>query len=121
MPAASRSAGMPSDLDQDRPVHDASTVPVDREEPDWARTLNAEQRAAASHDGTPLLVVAGAGVGKTTVIAARIARLLDEGVAPERIAVLTFSRKASREMLDRAVSLGGATAGAIEGGTFHRL
>ncbi|HET9671738.1 MAG TPA: UvrD-helicase domain-containing protein, partial [Actinomycetota bacterium] len=54
--------------------------------------LNPEQRAAAVHGGGPLLIVAGAGTGKTMTLAARVASLLERGVRPERLLLLTFSR-----------------------------
>jgi len=83
-------------------------------------TLNTEQRAAVEHLGGPLLVVAGAGSGKTWTLACRVARLVDRGVAPERILLLTFTRRAAREMLSRAEGLtGGRRFGRVWGGTFH--
>ena len=63
---------------------------------DLAR-LTAEQRRAATHDGGNLLIAAGAGTGKTTTVAARLAHLVSSGVAPERILLLTFSRRAAAE------------------------
>jgi len=82
--------------------------------------LNPEQRAAVEHLGGPLLVVAGAGSGKTRTLACRVARLVERGVPPERILLLTFTRRAAREMLGRAGSLtGGRGLGRVWGGTFH--
>ena len=82
--------------------------------------LNPEQRAAVEHRGGPLLVVAGAGSGKTWTLACRVASLVDHGVAPERILLLTFTRRAAREMLSRAEALTGDRAlGRVWGGTFH--
>jgi len=85
--------------------------------------LNAEQRAAAEHPRGPLLVLAGAGTGKTTTLAARVAVLLDRGVPPERILLLTFTRRAAREMLSRvdALRAGSRTAERVVGGTFHAV
>jgi ATP-dependent DNA helicase UvrD/PcrA len=87
--------------------------------------LNPEQRAAAQHQGGHLLVLAGAGTGKTTTLCARVARLIDDGVSPERILLLTFSRRAAREMVGRAGALTGALPGAgarrVVGGTFHAM
>jgi ATP-dependent DNA helicase UvrD/PcrA len=85
--------------------------------------LNPEQRAAATHADGPLLIVAGAGTGKTTTLAARVAWLIDErAVRPERILLLTFSRRAAREMLTRAERMTGRTdAGKVFGGTFHAV
>ena len=84
--------------------------------------LNPEQRLAATHGEGPLLIVAGAGTGKTTTLAARVTTLLERGVRPERVLLLTFSRRAAREMLDRAERAGhrGGRA-AIWGGTFHAV
>ena len=89
----------------------------------WLRELNPEQRSAVSHPGGPLLILAGAGTGKTTTLCARVAWLVAEGTAPERILLLTFTRRAAREMLARAralVSMPAGTAG-ILGGTFHSV
>jgi DNA helicase-2/ATP-dependent DNA helicase PcrA len=88
--------------------------------------LNEEQRAAATHPGGPLLVLAGAGTGKTTTLAARVAWLIDQGAAPERVLLLTFTRRAAREMLARARaylgrSARGRHAGRVVGGTFHSV
>jgi DNA helicase-2/ATP-dependent DNA helicase PcrA len=85
-------------------------------------SLNVPQREAATHDGGPLLVVAGAGSGKTMTLACRVAHLLERGISPRRILLLTFSRRASREMLARAEQLtGDATTGEVWGGTFHAV
>jgi DNA helicase-2/ATP-dependent DNA helicase PcrA len=85
--------------------------------------LNDEQRRAASHAGGPLLVIAGAGTGKTTTLCARVAWLVEEGVRPERILLLTFTRRAAREMLARARALVGAASSGrfVVGGTFHSV
>ena len=64
--------------------------------------LNPEQRAAVLFGDGPLLIVAGAGTGKTTTLASRVGHLVERGVRPERILLLTFSRRAAREMLSRA-------------------
>ncbi len=84
--------------------------------------LNPEQRAAATHGEGPLLIVAGAGTGKTTTLAARVAHLLERGIRAERLLLLTFSRRASKEMLSRAEHLSGhRDAGRVWGGTFHAV
>ena len=83
--------------------------------------LNPEQRTAAEHGDGPLLIVAGAGTGKTMTLAARVAALLERGVRPERLLLLTFSRRAAREMLSRAAHLVGPDAGRVWGGTFHAI
>jgi DNA helicase II / ATP-dependent DNA helicase PcrA len=89
--------------------------------------LNDEQLAAATHGDGPLLVVAGAGTGKTTTLASRVAWLLTRGVRPERLLLLTFSRRAAREMTARAERIAGAQdlpgidASRIWSGTFHAI
>jgi DNA helicase II / ATP-dependent DNA helicase PcrA len=86
--------------------------------------LNPEQREAVTHEGGPLLVLAGAGTGKTTTLCARVAWLLSRGAAPERMLLLTFTRRAAREMVQRARALTTraiAGCGPIQGGTFHSV
>ncbi|HYE58225.1 MAG TPA: UvrD-helicase domain-containing protein, partial [Rhodothermales bacterium] len=68
---------------------------------DYAGALNPQQHAAATAGGGPLLVIAGAGSGKTRTLVYRVAYLVESGVPPERIALLTFTRRAAREMLTR--------------------
>ena len=93
------------------------------EESPWFEQLNVEQRAAVRHPGGPLLILAGAGTGKTTTLCGRVAWLVAEGVAPERILLLTFTRRAAREMLQRARALVAMPNGArgVVGGTFHSV
>jgi DNA helicase-2/ATP-dependent DNA helicase PcrA len=89
---------------------------------EWMRELNEAQRAAVTHPGGPLLVVAGAGSGKTATLASRVAWLIQQGVAPERILLLTFTRRAAAEMLTRAGRLTSEHAsGRVWGGTFHSV
>src|SRR5438105_7264236 len=89
---------------------------------DWLDRLNPAQREAVLHRGASLLVVAGAGTGKTFTLACRVAGLLSDGVRPERILLLTFTRRAAREMLARAGRLSGTEAsGRVWGGTFHAV
>src|SRR5215471_10620596 len=87
--------------------------------------LNDDQRRAATHPAGPLLILAGAGTGKTTTLCARVAWLVEQGVQPERILLLTFTRRAAREMLARARAraLLGRTSGSgfVVGGTFHSV
>src|SRR5215475_874844 len=86
----------------------------------WLDELNPEQREAATHAGSPLLILAGAGTGKTTTLCARLAWLVAEGVPSERILLLTFTRRAAREMLQRARGLVPASTRVL-GGTFHSV
>src|SRR5579883_2690275 len=85
-------------------------------------TLNAEQQAAVDHGEAPLLVLAGAGTGKTSTLAARLGRLLADGAVPERVCLLTFSRRAAAEMTARAGALAQPDAAArVVSGTFHAV
>ncbi len=86
------------------------------------RELNeAQQRAATFGDG-PLRVIAGPGTGKTTTLTARVERLLERGVAPERILLLTFTRRSAREITSRVRALRGTDQGRmVLGGTFHSV
>src|ERR1700674_5294571 len=96
----------------------------DRDAHRWLDELNPEQRAAATHSGGPLLILAGAGTGKTTTLCARVAWLLSEGVPADRILLLTFTRRAAREMVERARVLAERAAphaGLVVGGTFHSV
>ena len=86
---------------------------------DFAAELNAEQGAAATHGDGPLLIIAGAGTGKTRTLVYRVAHLIERGVPPERILLLTFTRRAAHEMLSRAERLVGSASARVQGGTFH--
>src|SRR6201991_1692001 len=99
-------------------------VVVDTGERYWLGGVNRGQRAAAPHEGGPLLILAGAGTGKTTTLCARVAWLLSSGVPAERILLLTFTRRAAREMLERTAALLARSlpgAGRVVGGTFHSV
>ncbi|MDY6971876.1 MAG: UvrD-helicase domain-containing protein [Thermodesulfobacteriota bacterium] len=88
---------------------------------DYENVLNpAQLEAVMTHKG-PILVIAGAGSGKTRTLVYRVARLVETGVPPESILLLTFTRKAAREMLDRAAGLSDARCRFVSGGTFHSL
>src|SRR4051812_2195518 len=105
----------------------------------WLSSLNDQQRAAATFGDGPLLIVAGAGTGKTNTLAHRVAYLISTGIKPERILLLTFTRRAASEMLKRvetilnsvgwasptsAGTVGGAhpaTLSKVWSGTFHSI
>ncbi len=80
--------------------------------------LNKAQREAVTTTEGPLLVIAGAGSGKTRVIEHRVAHLIEQGVAPQNILLLTFTRRAAEEMLRRASRMN-PEAARVNGGTFH--
>jgi superfamily I DNA/RNA helicase len=86
----------------------------------WVHGLNPEQAEAALHDLGPLLILAGAGSGKTTVLVARAGRLIDEKVVEaKRLCVLTFTNKAARELKARVGAKLGSSAKGMFAGTFH--
>src|SRR6202011_1829942 len=85
----------------------------------YAELLNPAQLVAVTHRDGPLLVVAGAGSAKTRTLIYRVARLIESGVPPGAILLLTFTRRASQEMLRRAEQLVGDRSRAVAGGTFH--
>jgi len=89
----------------------------------WDANLDEAQLAAVVHGDEPLVIVAGAGTGKTRTLTARVARLLERGVAPERILLLTFTRRAADDMLARASALSGHREHRrrLCGGTFHAV
>jgi DNA helicase-2/ATP-dependent DNA helicase PcrA len=86
----------------------------------WLDGLNPQQLEAVTHGEGPLLVVAGAGSGKTRTLASRVAHLISRGVPAGRILLVTFTRRASVEMLDRAAQAAPA-ARQVWGGTFHSI
>lgn len=92
------------------------------EDPAWLDGLNDRQREAVLYGDGPLLVIAGAGSGKTRTLASRVARLVDEGVPADRILLLTFTRRAAAEMLRRSGALiSSRSVGKVWGGTFHAV
>ena len=86
---------------------------------DYAGALNAQQYAAATAPGGPVLVIAGAGTGKTRTLVYRVAYLVETGTPPEQIVLLTFTRRSAREMLARATALLDGRCSRVQGGTFH--
>ncbi len=88
---------------------------------DFSKLLNPEQCAAATAGNGPLLVLAAAGTGKTRTLVHRVAYLIEQGVPPERILLLTFTNRAAREMLERAEKVVGEAAQSIWSGTFHSI
>jgi DNA helicase-2/ATP-dependent DNA helicase PcrA len=105
-----------SDIPRLYPTRERHVDPPTR---DLASELNSEQAAAATHGDGPLLIIAGAGTGKTRTLIYRVAHLIGRGVAPERILLLTFTRRAAHEMLSRAERLVGSASARVQGGTFH--
>src|SRR5260370_32660390 len=88
---------------------------------DYAKELNEQQYAAVTAPPGPSLVIAGAGSGKTRTLIYRVAYLLEQGIAPERILLLTFTNKAAREMMRRVADLLGHELASLWGGTFHAI
>ena len=88
----------------------------------FSTELNEEQREAVYYNDGPLLVIAGAGSGKTRVLTYKIAYLLEQGVEPWHILALTFTNKAAREMQGRiAEQVGINSASRLWMGTFHSI
>ena len=86
----------------------------------WLQNLNPEQQDAVSHNSGPLLILAGAGSGKTTVLVSRTGRLIAERhTSPERVCVLTFTNKAAQELKSRVAKKLGPSASQVLAGTFH--
>src|SRR5512139_1098139 len=83
--------------------------------------LNEQQIAVVEAGEGPILVVAGAGSGKTRTLTWRVARLLHDGVAPESLLLLTFTNKAAREMLRRVEEVARVDTRRLTGGTFHHV
>ena len=88
---------------------------------DYAAELNPQQHAAVTALPGPALVLAGAGAGKTRTLIYRVAFLLEQGIPADRILLLTFTNKASREMMRRVADLLGSDLGQLWGGTFHSI
>jgi len=88
---------------------------------DYDRELNEEQRDVVLAGPGPLLVIAGAGSGKTRTLVYRVSRLIESGTDPSRILLLTFTNKAAREMLRRVEALLSVDTRRLAGGTFHAV
>ena len=88
---------------------------------DFSKLLNKEQFEAATAGEGPLLVLAAAGTGKTRTLVHRVAYLVENGVDPNRILLLTFTNRAAREMLERAEKVVGPEVATIWSGTFHSI
>jgi DNA helicase II / ATP-dependent DNA helicase PcrA len=88
---------------------------------EYEKELNEEQLNVVMSGNGPILVIAGAGSGKTRVVTYRVARLLEQGVSPNSILLLTFTNKAAREMLHRVEHLVKTDTRYIWGGTFHHI
>ncbi|HEY5297467.1 MAG TPA: UvrD-helicase domain-containing protein [Verrucomicrobiae bacterium] len=98
------------------PYHSAIHLQID-----YARELNPQQLAAVSALPGPALVIAGAGSGKTRTLTYRVAYLLEQGIPPEKILLLTFTNKAAGEMMRRVSDLIGRELRELWGGTFHSI
>jgi len=88
---------------------------------DFRQELNAEQLKVVMEPGGPLLVIAGAGSGKTRTLTYRVARLLATGTRPEEILLATFTNKAASSMLARVRELVTGNIETLWGGTFHHI
>src|SRR5436853_1486113 len=88
---------------------------------DYPAELNEQQLAAVTAEPGPQLIIAGAGSGKTRTLTYRVAYLLENGIDPRNILLLTFTNKAARQMLDRVANLLPIDASGIWGGTFHSV
>ena len=99
---------------RERPIFEESRFEID-----YQNELNAAQFDAVSSTEGAYLVIAGAGTGKTRTLVYRVARLVEMGIDPKSILLLTFTRKAAREMMNRAAILLDSRCSKINGGTFH--
>ena len=86
---------------------------------EYLNKLNPDQRKAATHIEGPLLIIAGAGSGKTTVLINRVAYMIDSGIDPKKILLLTFTNAAAQNMVDRAAKMGNERCKEITACTFH--
>ena len=88
---------------------------------DYENDLNTEQLEVVFAKEGPLLVIAGAGSGKTRTVTYRVARLIEDGIDPSRVLLVTFTNKAAKEMLHRVGSLMKMNINRLWGGTFHHI
>ncbi|HEX6649334.1 MAG TPA: UvrD-helicase domain-containing protein [Pyrinomonadaceae bacterium] len=114
------------DLGKTLPVAPKTRLVLQRRTPgaaaiDYEKDLNEAQFKAVTTTEGPLLIVAGAGTGKTRTLVYRVARLVEVGVKPESVLLLTFTRRAAASMLTRAAALADARCQRVSGGTFHSL
>ena len=86
---------------------------------EYESALNEQQFSAVTSQSKRLLILAGAGTGKTKTLVYKVARLIENGIPPEQIVLLTFTRRAAKEMMDRATLLLDERCQHIQGGTFH--
>src|SRR5471030_1193576 len=100
----------------DQPHATSGVPPID-----FRAELNDEQFAAVTAPAGPLLILAGAGSGKTRTLTYRVSWLLSQGVRPGEILLLTFTNKAAKEMLHRVNDLTGIEPKRFWGGTFHSI
>ncbi|MFH1596789.1 MAG: ATP-dependent helicase [Pseudomonadota bacterium] len=104
-----------------RQYHPSASSPLENRCIDYQKELNpAQYQAVVALEG-PVLVIAGAGSGKTRTLVYRLAYLVEQGVDPGAILLVTFTRKAAQEMLTRAVHLLDRPLGQVMGGTFHSV
>ncbi|MHA1522698.1 MAG: ATP-dependent helicase, partial [Promethearchaeota archaeon] len=87
----------------------------------YQKELNEQQLAAVTHKQGPALVIAGAGSGKTRMLTYRVAYLIEQGISPKSIILVTFTKKAAQEMIARVNNLIGNKAKGLYAGTFHHL
>src|SRR5476651_2468603 len=102
-------------------VLEPSSAPESFPHIDFKAQLNDEQFAAVTAEPGPLLILAGAGSGKTRTLTYRVAYLISQGVRPGEILLLTFTNKAAKEMLYRVQELTGMEPKRFWGGTFHSI
>ena len=110
--------------DESRPVKYVLRSDAEDDRPrrftiDYQQELNPSQYEAATTRDGPVLVLAGAGSGKTRTLIFRVARMIEEGVDPASLLLLTFTRRAAEEMIQRAEALMGGRCDKVTGGTFH--